>query len=255
MAGNNLRNFFSLSLALAKSWFKLRNEGSYLGIFWYLLNPLLLFILLLLVFSDRLGASIPEYPLYLLLGIIMFNFFQQATIESSRVIIREFWGIIKSINFPREALIAGIVLRNIFSHLFEIILLFIFFILFHNSLYGLIFYPVILILFSFFVFGFCLMISSLAVYFIDLENIWNFFISLLWLGTPIFYEIGGQTRLFYLNLFNPLYYFIVLSRKVVIYNTFPEPWVILGCLFYSLLFLLLGLWVFDKLKIKFAELI
>src|SRR4030042_3140482 len=94
-----LRHFLDLSLEIAKSSFKLRNEGSYLGIFWYLLNPLLLFLLLLLVFSDRLGNSIPSYPLYLLLGIVIFNFFQQATTESTKIIVRDYGELIKSINF------------------------------------------------------------------------------------------------------------------------------------------------------------
>ena len=76
-----LKKFIELSFALAKAQFKLRNEGSYLGIFWYILNPIFIFSLLLLIFSTRVGQGIPHYPLYLLLGIIMFNFFQTATIE------------------------------------------------------------------------------------------------------------------------------------------------------------------------------
>ncbi len=248
-------NFWSLSFQLAKSGFKLRNEGSYLGILWYLLNPLLLFILLLLVFSDRLGTGIPQYPLYLLLGIIMFNFFQSATMESLRTIIKDYSGLIKSINFPKEALITGIVLKTLFSHLFEIILFIIILLIFGNSLAGMVFYPIIVLFFCLFIFGFCLILSSLTVYFADLDNIWNFAVRLIWLGTPIFYAIGGQTRLFYVNLLNPLYYFITLSRESIIYVRIPELWVILGCLFYSLLFLFLGLWIFNKLKIKFAEMV
>jgi lipopolysaccharide transport system permease protein len=249
------RNFWQLSLQLAKAGFKLRNEGSYLGIFWYLLNPLLLFLLLLFVFSDRLGSSISQYPLYLLLGIIIFNFFQRATTESTKTIIRDYRGIIKSINFPRESLIAGNVLKTLFSHLFEIILFIIFILIFKGSLTGLIFYPIIIFFFCIFIFGACLIISSLTVYFMDLENIWFFVSRLIWLGTPIFYAIGGQTKLFYVNLLNPLYYFITIAREIVIYAKIPELWMIMGIGCYSLLFLLAGLLIFNKLKIKFAEMI
>lgn len=250
-----LGHFLNLSFEIAKSSFKLRNEGSYLGIFWYLLNPLLLFLLLLLVFSDRLGNNIPSYPLYLLLGIILFNFFQQSTIESTRVIVRDYSELIKSINFPREALVFGITLRSIFSHFFEFILFLVFMLIFKNSIAGIIFYPLILIMFFIFIFGFSLLLSSLTVYFMDLDNIWNFFVRLLWLATPIFYSIGGQNRLFIANLLNPLYYFITLSRELIIYARLPEPWIILGALFYSLLSLLSGLLVFNKLKTKFAEML
>ena len=252
---NMFKNFFESTLQLAKAGFKLRNEGSYLGIFWYLLNPLLMFGLLLLIFADRLGSNIPSYPLYLLLGIIMFNFFQQATIESTKVITQEYSGVIKSIDFSRESLVGSIVLKTFFSHLFEIILLVVFVLIFRGSLVGLIFYPVIIIVFCFFVFGVCLIFASLTVYFVDLENIWVFVSKLIWLGTPIFYEIGGQTRLFYINLLNPMYYFITIAREIIIYTKIPELWMIFGAIGYSLLFLLIGLLIFNKLKIKFAEMI
>lgn len=252
---NSISNFYHLSITLAKTGFKLRNEGSYLGIFWYLINPLLLFLLLLLIFSDRLGISIPSYPLYLLLGIIIFNFFQQSTTESAKTIVREYKGIIKSINFPRESLIGSVVLKNIFSHIFEIILFIIFIIIFKGNLMNIIFYPLVLLFFCIFVFGACLILSSLTVYFVDLENIWAFASRLIWLGTPIFYAIGGQTKLFYLNLANPLYYFITIAREIMIYSKMPRLWMILGAMCYSLLFLLIGLLIFNKLKAKFAEII
>ena len=249
------RGSFSLSLAIAKAGLKLRNEGSYLGVLWYLLNPLLMFTLLLLIFSDRLGGGIPSYPLYLLLGIIIFNFFQQTTREATRLIIRDFRGVLRSINFSREALIGSIVLKGLFSHLFEVILFIAFLLIFRHSLIGMLAYPIILFFLYIFVFGCCLILSALTVYFVDLKNIWVFASTLIWLGTPIFYAIGGQTRLFYFNLLNPLYYFITIARELIIYNKLPELWMLAGGACYSLLFLIIGLLIFGKLKIKFAEMV
>ena len=137
------RHFLELSFQIAKSGFKLRNEGSYLGVLWYLLNPLLLFVLLILVFSDRLGNEIPQYPVYLLMGIIMFNFFQQVTNESSQTLIKDYSLMIKSINLPRESIIAGITLKGVFSHIFEILLFLVFLFFLKGSLLALIFYPLI----------------------------------------------------------------------------------------------------------------
>ena len=183
MKMNKIKSILGLSLALAKAEFKERNEGSYLGIFWYLLNPLLLFILLLLVFSDRLGTHIPSYPLYLLLGIIIFNFFQRATIDSTKVIREHRW-LIKSINFSRASLISAVALRTLFSHIFEIILFIVFVLLFKRSITGVIFYPLILAFFYIFIFGASLILSSLTIYFTDMEHIWTFASRLIWLGTP-----------------------------------------------------------------------
>jgi ABC-type polysaccharide/polyol phosphate export permease len=245
---------FGLSFQLAKAEFKLRNEDSYLGILWYLLNPLLMFGLLFLIFFDRLGHNIPHYALYLLIGIIMFNFFQKTTIEATKTI----WDnrfVIKSINFPRESLIAAIVLKFLFSHLFELILLILLLVILNFSLIGLVSYLGILIFFFLFIFGTGLILSALTVYFNDLKNIWFFASTLIWFGTPIFYAIEGQGRLFYLNLFNPMYYFITIARDLIISNEIPELWLISGAASYSLLFIIIGLVIFNMLKIKFAEMI
>jgi ABC-type polysaccharide/polyol phosphate export permease len=106
-----------------------------------------------------------------------------------------------------------------------------------------------------FVFGVCLILSSLNVYFTDIEKIWSFFVKILWLATPIFYSIEGQTRLFYLNLFNPTYYFITIFRDIIIYNKALDFSYFFTAISYSLLFLLFGLLIFNKLKVKFAEMI
>lgn len=246
------RYTFNLSLSLAKADFKLKNEGSYLGIIWYLLNPILTFTLLFLVFNDRLGQNISNYPLYLLFGIIMFNFFQNCTYESVRIIRESRW-IIKSINFPIESLILGIILKNLFSHLFELIVAVAVILFLDANAAGIIFYFIILLFFMVFVFGASLILSSLTVYFNDIENVWSFGVRLLWLGTPIFYAIEGQTNLFYANLLNPMYYFITIARDIIIYSRTPDAWLLLAGIFYSLLVMSLGLFLFRKLKTKLAE--
>lgn len=246
--------FFELSFSLAKAEFKLRNEGSFLGIFWYLLNPLLLFILLFIIFSNILGSDIEKYPLYLLLGIIMFNFFQNVSIESTRI-VRDNRHLIKSINFPRESLIFGSVLKFLFSHIIEIAVFSLFVVFFGGELINILFYPLILIFFCFFVFGISLILGAFTVYFADLENIWIFASRLLWFATPIFYKFGENGILFFVNLFNPIYYFISIGRELVVYTKIPELWMIIGVVGYSLVFLIAGMLIFSKLKNKFAEMI
>lgn len=248
------KNKFELSLALARADFIERNEGSYLGLLWYLLNPLLLFALLLLVFSDRLGNEIPQYPLYLLIGIIMFNFFQRATIDST-TIVREHRYLIKSINFPRQSLVGSIVLRTLFSHLFEIILFIIFILFFERPLTGILFYPIILFFFYLFIYGASLILASLTVYIADMEHVWGFAARLIWLGTPLFYAIEGQARLAIVSLFNPMYYFITIARDIAVYGRMPKIWMLAAMAGWSILFLLIGLAIFNRLKTKFAELV
>jgi ABC-type polysaccharide/polyol phosphate export permease len=253
--GKKIKSVLGLSAAIARAEFIARNEGSYLGIFWYLLNPVLMFGLLFLIFNDRLGGSIKFYAPYLFLGVIMFNFFQNATIESVKSIIDDNRYVIKSVNFPSESLLGGIVMKNIFSHAFEILLLAVLLVVFKISLIGILFYVILLLFFSAFVFGVCLLVSSLTVYFADLDGIWNFGVRILWLATPIFYAIGGQKNLLFLNMANPMYYFITLAREVVIYHNMPAAWLLFGALAFSLIFLGVGLFVFGKLKNKLPELV
>ena len=176
------KNIFGLSWQLGIADFKLRNEDSYLGNLWYFLNPLLLFLLLFLVFFDRLGQNISSYPAYLLMGIIIFNFFLRVTTESTSTILNS--GFIKSINFPRETLIISLVLKHIFSHIFEVIVFFIILFFFNVPIYGILLYFLILIFLSLFVYGLSLLLSSLTIYFLDLRDIWIYFSTLLWFATP-----------------------------------------------------------------------
>jgi len=249
-----IQNIVQISTAIARTEFKLRNEGSYLGILWYLLNPLLMFLLLMAVFSDKLGQGISFYQAYLLLGIIMFNFFQQATIESIRT-IRDNRLIIKSINFPHASLIIAVIIKTLFSHLIEYAFFIFLLMMMKVPLMGIIFYPLILVFLCFFTAGCCFLLSSLAVYFIDLENIWLFVSRLLWIATPIFYAIEIHDQLLIMNLLNPMYYFIAIGRDAIIYATMPPSWMVLITIVFSLIILAVGLFVFRGLNRKFAELI
>ena len=248
------RQALRLMMAFALIGFKLRNEGSYLGFFWYLLNPILTFLLLLLIFAGRLGSNIADYPLYLLIGIILFNFFQFTTMESTRVIYN-FRGVIRSINFPKEALVGQLVVKTFFSHMFEMMLFVVIMVFFHVSLWGVLWYLPILVFLSFFTMGVSFALCALTVYVSDLENVWNFVLRLLWLATPIFYTSEGIPGISILNRFNPMYYFITVGRETVIYGHSPEPLLILGIMGFSAISFFGGLGLFGLFKGKFAEMI
>lgn len=246
--------YWDFSLILAKAEFKLRNEGSYLGLLYYFLNPLFTFILLNFIFSAKFGQGIASYSLYLLLGIIMFNFFQSTTNESTKIIMHN-RNIIKSVSFPKWTLNLSIVIKYLFSHIFEM-LIFVILMFFSGAPFlGILFYPLILFLFLVFIFGVCLSFSSISVYFVDLENIWIFASRLLWLATPIFYTTEKGTNLFLLNLFNPLYYFLTVSRDIVIYTKTPDLWLITGVINWTLLSCTIGVLLYKKLNKRFPEMV
>jgi len=248
------KQFLNLSFELTKAEFKLQNEGSYFGLLWYLFNPLLMFLLLLIIFSTNLGSNIPNYSLYLFLGIILFNLFQQVTIESTKV-LRKYKGFIKSTAFPIETLIVSAILKTVFSHLFEIIIFIIYAAIINHNVIYIIFYPIILAIFCLFIYGISLILSAISVFYIDVENIWIHFSRILWFVSPIFYLIENQKILMIINIFNPVYYFITVTREIVIYHTIPSLGIIFGLLFFTLLSVIIGTIIFYKLRHKFVEII
>lgn len=248
------RQTLRLLMAFAITEFKLRNEGSYLGFFWYLLSPILTFLLLFLIFASRLGSNIADYPLYLLMGIILFNFFQFTTTESTRV-IQNYRGIIRSIYFPKEVLVGQLVVKTFFSHIFEVLLFALLMAFSHVPLWGVLYYPFILVFLSFFTMGISFTLCALTVYVSDLENVWSFASRLLWFATPIFYAAQGIHGISFLNKFNPMYYFITVARETVIYRHVPDTFLILGIVGFSFISFFGGLWVFYLLKSRIAEMI
>jgi ABC-type polysaccharide/polyol phosphate export permease len=247
-----LKKFWNLSFYLAKSGFRIRNEGSFFGVLWYLLNPLLFFVMLFFLFSNNLGSGVKYYPLYLFLGLIIFSLFTTSTLESISV-IRSNKNLLKSVNLPRMSFIAGSVLKFVYSNAFEFLIFVIFMIVLRTDIINALFYPLLLILFVIFLFGISLIVSSISVYSVDFGNLWSFFCNLLWFATPIFYTLDTHPILSQLSYFNPVYYYITAARDLVIYNQTPPPIILIGIFSFAVIFLFMGIIIFNKLKDKFTE--
>lgn len=251
----SIKRQLDLIIQLTISSFKLRNEGSYLGIVWYLLNPLLMFLLLYVIFSGRLGSNIENYEMYLFLGLIQWNFINLAVSTSMKNILLSA-PLIKSLNFNREALVISSALMALVAHLFELIIFTIFLVLFGIKPILIILFPFIILLQFLFTLGMCFALSSLVIYFKDLENIWQFVSRLWWFLTPIFYSISKDSGVIYtVNLFNPVYYIIDISRDLIIYSSFPKTSSLIILSIFTVVSFSFGYIIFKKLKTGFAEMV
>ncbi|MFA6253929.1 MAG: ABC transporter permease [Candidatus Paceibacterota bacterium] len=237
-----------LSWTLAKANFKLRTEGSYLGVLWYLLDPVLLFAILIYVFGSNLGASIKFYPLYLIWGLVMFNFFTTVTSQATSVIVNNAL-FIKSMKIRSEVLVVSILLQTIFSHLFEIIVLVALTVYFGASLLSLLIYLPIFIFFCALTLGISFFLAAFGVYVSDLNNVWKFFTQALFFATPIFYASAKPLIL----LLNPLASFLAITRGLIIYHEWPGLKIISLSAITSVLALFVGWYLFSLVKNKFAE--
>jgi ABC-type polysaccharide/polyol phosphate export permease len=248
----HLKSILGLSLQLAKANFKLKNEGSFLGIFWYLLEPLFLFLIILSIRGALSSSPIPNYPIYLLLGLIMFNFFSTTTNIATKTITNSS-NFIKSMKINHESLIISRILENIFAHFFEIILFIGFMIFFKLPIIWILTYPLIFIPYILFISGISFILSTISVYINDLNNAWRVITRLLFFATPLFYIAEKGTLICKLNLFNPLFYFITITRELIIYHEIPELSTIILIITSSTIVFIIGILIFNRYKNKFAE--
>jgi ABC-2 type transport system permease protein len=186
------RYSFILLKQLVKTDFKLRYQGSALGYVWSLLRPLLLFVILYIVFARflKIGGDIPHYPVYLLLGIVLWNYFAEVTSGSVGAIVGR-GDLLRKINFPKYV----IILAGSFSAFINLLLNFVvvagFMVLTDVSISwrALLLIPLITELFIFSI-AMAFFLSALFVRFRDVSYIWEVIMQAAFYATPILYPLS-----------------------------------------------------------------
>ena len=247
-------NYWFLVRQFAITDFKLRYNNSILGYFWSLLNPLLQFGVLLLVFSIFIRFDVPHYNLYLLLGIVMWGFLVESTNNSMNSMLGKA-PLIKKIYFPRQIVIIASNITSSISFILNMFLFSLFFIFFKVQLsFTVIFLPIYLILFFIFIIGLSFLLSALYVRFRDISHLWGIFLQLSFWFTPIVYPITlvPEKYRFFFN-FNPMYTVIHNLREILIYGRMPELFSTVVLAISSLALFFIGYFIFDEMSDKFAE--
>ena len=250
-------NFFDelrIGYLIAISKFKMRNEGSFLGILWYLLDPLLLFSILLLVRAQISSDNdFYFYATYLLIGILNLHFLRRS-ISTSLQVMRNHKGLIKNTNLSRFSLFMSNILFSIIIHVFEflVLLIFLFGFGFLNS--TIIIYLLVLLSFCITIIGIGFYAAIIGTFIKDSDNIWNPIALLLLFVTPIFYYLEPGSLLYYVNIINPLYHYLEVFRgaifgTIVISTSF---WVVL---ILPLFLIYTGFILFKKYQLRLAEIL
>lgn len=187
----NRRNYYLLR-QLVITDFKLRYQGSVLGYLWSLLKPLALFSVLYAVFSHvlRFGDAIPSYPAYLLLGIVFFIFFAEATNTGLRSIVDR-GDLIGKISMPKYIVVISTVFSNLINLVINLGVVMIF-ILATDAVISpkaLVVIPLLLIELLLFSMGIVFLLSALYVYFRDIAYIWEVIVQMAFYATPIIYPL------------------------------------------------------------------
>jgi ABC-2 type transport system permease protein len=188
--GSDPRRFWHLTRTLAVTEFKLRFFGSALGYFWQLMRPLLLFAILYVLFSKVLALdTAPYYAEALLLGLVLYTFFADATKGSvASLVNRE--SLLRKIEFPRLAVPLAVVLNALFNLGLNLIPVLVFLLADGGSVrVQWLEFPLLVALLVIFATGTAMLLSSLYVRYRDIEPIWDVTLSLMFYGSLIFYTI------------------------------------------------------------------
>jgi lipopolysaccharide transport system permease protein len=169
---------------------KLRYKSSALGFFWSLLNPLLLMVVFTIVFTVMLpNFHVPHFPVFVLCGLLPWNFFNTAVMASLTSISGN-GHLIKKVYFPREILTISSVLANFTNFVLSLPVLMIFLVIFRIPLtIWIIYLPLVLVIQVLFTCGVALLLATLNVFYRDTSVIMEVFIQAWFFLTPIFYPI------------------------------------------------------------------
>jgi len=234
---------------------KARYKNSFLGFAWCLVNPLMMMAVFTVVFGILMRNNIPNFPLFVLIGLLPWNLTVGSVMGSVSSIVGN-GHLIKKVYFPRELLPISTVLSNAVNFLLASVVLAAMLLLFRVNLSPLVLYfPLILLVHLIFLLGLAFFFSSLNVFFRDTEVIMDVVILAWFFMTPIFYNIEDLTsdysRLLY--IVNPMASIISTHRVVLLYDA-PPAWDFLGrTIATSLALFLVGYWFFLRQARTFGE--
>ena len=262
--GGGRRRFFDLLWLMSVTEFRRVYFGTVLGYMWSLIRPLALFGILLFVFTQVFKVGSGEavhYPVLLLIGIVMFTFFQESTTNAVGSVISQ-EGIVRKTQFPRLVIPLSTVVTGAFNFGLNLIIVLVFLFAFNvDPMWTWLLFPVAVAFLFLITAGVSMMLSALYVRFRDLAIIWQVFAQALFYATPILYPITSfhDRTLERVLMINPL---TVIFEQVRVWVLEPEAptavdvtgWV--GLIPAAIIFVGVcgvGIWLFNREAPRIAE--
>ncbi len=261
--GSDRQRFLDLLYLVAINDFRKTYFGTALGYLWSLVRPLVLFAVLLFVFTQivRIGAGVSNYSVLLLFNIVIFGFFQESTSAAVYSIVAQ-EGVVRKTHFPRLVIPLATVLTGLINLGLNLIVVLIYILAFGvDPVWTWLLFPVLIGTLTVFTAALSSLLSALYVRFRDVAIIWSVAALVLFYATPVFYPFEAAPENFRkILMINPLTPFFVTARAWIIDPSAPTAAQAAGGYIYLLPALLiflgtcaLSVWVFRREMPTLAE--
>lgn len=225
--GGGWKRSLELLALMSVTNFKKTYFGTVLGYLWSLARPLMLFGVLLAVFTHvfHLGSKVPHYPVFLLFDIVLFGFFQEATTMAVGSIVG-YEGVVRKTQFPRLVIPLAVVVTSFFNLVLNLVVAFAFVLAFGiaPAWSWLLVVPLLAVLFTLTT-AVAMIVSSLFPRVRDVQIIWNLLSTVLFYATPTLYPIWAVSHTFRnLIALSPLAPIFDLAQRLVTNPHGPWPW-------------------------------
>lgn len=241
------KHWLDFLLAMTEKEIKARYKFAVLGFFWIVLNPILQMLVVGLIFRYFVPISVENYFVFLLVGLLVWNFFSYTISKNTPMILNE-RGLIHKANFPRETIVLSIVFANLFHTLVGFFLLYGFAIAFLGiSLMGILFFMLGLLLISALTVGLSLLFSALNVKYRDTNFAVQAILPLWFYATPIVYTrelLPENVR--WLIALNPLTTILEIFQFAFLNKVFFSIYEVFYTIFFIAIILVLGWQFFIK---------
>lgn len=261
--GGGWRRFTELLYLISINEFKKTYFGTALGYVWSLLRPLLLFAVLLFVFTKifRVGSAVPHYPVLLLFNVVLFGFFQESTTQAvTSVVAQE--GIVRKTQFPRLVIPIAPVMTSLFNLCVNMVAVLGFMVAFDvDPRWSWLAFPAIVAALLVLTSATSMLVSCLYVRYRDVAIIWSVVATALFYATPVLYSFEFVPERFReVMALNPLTPLFIEARKAIIDPGAPGPAEAIGGWSHliapaliSLTLCVLAVWYFNREAPRVAE--
>ena len=242
-----MNNILRKSLVLSFFELKIKNQNTYLGFFWYFLQPLFMFAILFYVKTVVFEYHIEDFIPYLFIGVIMVHFFISSTTLMMKSITSNY-DLLNARKIEPEIFLLSKFFMSLWNHFFEallVVIILLFFGYYHGVLY-LFFIPI----YALFILGVGSILCVLSTKVFDLTYVWNYFCQILWFILPVYYVVNEFN---FLIKYNPISYFIDAGRAIAFDLVKLDFKLFLICLFISLSFYFVGMLIFNSQKEIISE--